>query len=211
MKSLLRQHLKKTSVIVGVLLVSSLVLGGCGGGKGEPTTTQPTQTSTTPAGGVMDFPSGKYTNTRLLANDNFRISWTNTDDTISIGIKGKTTGWLALALSPTLSKSRADLIIGAVSGGQLTLLDSFDPGYSGGHRQDTAVGGTNDLFDISGNETSGVTTIEFKRRLNTGDVNDLQLVNGDNPFLFAMGPDDTMASEHSLVGSGEITITLTHP
>lgn len=159
----------------------------------------------------MDFPVGSYANTRLLAGDNFRISWTNTDDTISIGIKAKTTGWVAIALSPTLSKGGADLIIGAVTGSQVTLIDSYSPGYSGGHPRDSSSGGTDDLYDIRGSESGGVTTIEFKRKINTLDFRDVAFVNGSNPFLFAVGPDDTMASEHSLVGAGEITIVLTHP
>jgi len=159
----------------------------------------------------MDFPPGSYANTLILAGGNFRVSWTNTDDTISIGVKARTTGWLAIAFSPTLTKGRSDLIIGAVVGDQITLVDSFDPGFSGGHPQDAVVGGTNDLYGITGSESGGVTTIEFKRRLNTGDSRDIPLVNGSNPFIFAMGADDTMATEHSLVGTGEISIVVTHP
>ena len=110
-----------------------------------------------------------------------------------------------------LDKGPLGLIIGSVIGSQVNLIDSYDPGFAGSHPQDAAVGGKNDLFDISGSESGGVTTIEFKRRLNTGDQFDIPLVNGINSFLFAIGTDDTMATEHSLVGSGEITITLTHP
>lgn len=196
---------------VTLILLLGVFASACGGGSPNPTTSNPTPTSTTPTGGIMDFPSGSYANTRLLAGDNFRISWTNTDDTISIGIKGKTTGWIAIALSPTLSKGGADLIIGAVTGGQVILIDSYSPGYSGGHPRDASSGGTDDLYDIRGSESGGVTTIEFKRKINTLDSRDVAFQHGSNPFLFAMGPDDTMASEHSLVGAGEITIVLTHP
>ncbi len=198
-----------TLLFLTLILVASLALAGCGGGGG-PTTTQPTSITPTTINS-MDFPSGSYQNTLLLTGGIFRISWSNTDDTISIGIKAQTTGWIGLAISPSLTKGRSDLIIGSVSGGQLNLIDSYDPGFSGGHPQDATVGGKNDLFDISGSESGGVTTIEFKRRLNTGDQFDIPLVNGANPFLFALGPDDTMASEHSLTGAGEISIVLTHP
>jgi hypothetical protein len=159
----------------------------------------------------MDFPTGSYINTMLLAGGLFRVSWTNSDDTISIGIKAQTVGWLAIAISPGMTKSRSDLIIGSVTGSQVNLIDSYDPGFAGSHPQDASIGGKNDLFDITGSESNGVTTIEFKRRLNTGDKFDIPLVNGINSFVFAFGADDGMATEHSLVGSGEITITLTHP
>ena len=204
-------NVKKATLTAITVLLASLSFTGCGGGGGTTTTQPPSQTTPTPTGDVMDFPSGSYAHTLLLVGGNFRISWTNTDDTISIGMKAKTTGWVALALSPTLSKSQADLIIGAVVGGQVTLVDSSDPGYSGNHPVDSNMGGTNDLYDIRGSEASGVTTIEFKRKLNTGDNRDITLVNGTNHFLFAMGPDDTMATEHGLIGTGELTITLTHP
>jgi hypothetical protein len=200
----------KTLLFFVLLLISSLVLAGCGG-NGGPGPTSTTHTSGPPTTDIMDFPSGSYQNTLLLTGGIFRISWTNTDDTISIGIKAKTTGWLAIAISPSLTKGQSDLIIGAVTGGVVSLVDSFDPGFSGGHPQDSLVGGSNDLFAISGSESGGITTIEFKRRLVTGDPRDIPLVNGNNAFLFALGPDDSMASEHSLVGSGEIAITLTHP
>lgn len=202
---------KATLTVVTAVLLASLSFTGCGGSGGPTTTQPPIQTTPTPTGDTMDFPPGAYANTAMLANGIFRISWTNTDDTISVGLKAQTTGWIAIALTPSLSKSGADLIIGSVSNGVVNLIDSNNIGYSGSHPQDIFSGGTNDLFGITGSESNRITTIEFKRRLNTGDKNDIALVNGSNRFLFAIGPDDSMATEHGLVGAGEIVITVTHP
>ena len=204
-----KYSLNVTFSFLAVILAGSLLFSGCNGGSTTTTTTTNLTTSPVPTGGIMDFPAGKYTNTLNLISGNFVVSWSNTEDTVSIGIKAKSTGWLAIAFSPTLTKGRADLIIGSVVSGVVTLIDSYDPGFSGGHPQDDSVGGKNDLFDINGSESGGVTTIEFKRRLVTGDQFDIPLVNGSNPFLFAVGPDDTMASEHNLLGSGDMVITLT--
>ncbi|AKG52806.1 dopamine beta hydroxylase-related protein [Dehalogenimonas sp. WBC-2] len=160
----------------------------------------------------MEFPAGKYNDTLLVTGGLFRVSWSITEDTIFIGIKAKTTGWVAIALSPSLSKSQSDLMIGFVSDGQVNLVDSYDPGYSGDHPKDSVLGGKDDLQIISGSEANGVTTLEFKRLLNTGDPYDIAFVNGSNPFLYALGANDNTATEHSLVGFGDIklTIVLTH-
>jgi len=198
------RRLLNVILIFGVVLV--LILGGCGGPDPTttPTTTQPP--TTTSGAGSMDFPSGAYHSTVLLSGGVFRVAWTVNVDTISIGLKARTTGWLAIAFSPTLTKGRSDLYLGTVVSNQVNLIDSFDPGFSGGHPQDSLVGGTDDAFDISGSEIDGVTTIKFKRRLNTGDARDIVLKIGNNPFLFAIGVDDTMATEHGLVGTGDLII-----
>jgi hypothetical protein len=154
----------------------------------------------------MEFPQGKYANTITIANGVFRVSWTNTQDEISIGIKAKTKGWVGIAFSPNLSKSNSDLIIGFASDNQAVLVDSFNPGYSGSHPQDGVAGGKNDLYDISGSEIDGITTIEFKRKLVTGDSFDVPLVKGDNPFLIAIGDGKDIGAYHSLVSFGKIVI-----
>lgn len=200
---------KKTlAVPVVVVLILGLVLAGCGGGTTPPpppTTSNP-PASTTPLS-AMEFPVDKYTDTYLSSDGLLRISWKVTRDTVFIGIKAKTTGWVAIALSPTLNKHESDLIIGFVNGVQVTLIDSFDPGYNGNHPQDSAYGGTNDLQDISGSESNGVTTLEFSRYIDTHDSFDIALINGVNTFLFALGATDNTSDEHSVVGFGILTLS----
>ena len=73
--------------------------------------------------------------------------------------------------------------------------------------QDGVAGGKNDLYDISGSEIDGITTIEFKRKLVTGDSFDVPLVKGDNPFLIAIGDGKDIGAYHSLVSFGKIVIS----
>ena len=90
--------------------------------------------------------------------------------------------------------------------GQITLTEYCRIDYNGAHTPDTAAGGTNDFIIVSGNESNGITTIEFKRKLNTGDKLDTVLVKGNNNVVWAYGPDDALSSEHSSLGVGTITI-----
>jgi hypothetical protein len=194
-----------TTIIAGLFL-----LGGCGGGS--PTTTPPPTTlpptSTTAA--TLNFASGKYVNNSLY-NDQFMLAYTVTNDgVISVGIKAKTLGWLAIAIGSPHGKS--DIWIGYVTNGQVTLLDSHDATESGSHPLDVSSGGTNDLTSVTGSESSGITTIEFKRKLDTGDKYDLPLVPGTNVITWAIGPSDDINQEHSVVGLGtfEIPVLPTH-
>jgi hypothetical protein len=192
----------KAFIICSAIVTAALALTGCGSG-GNPTTT-PQQTTQPPVSttvtGSMDFPSGKYVNNQIY-NDQFRLAYTVTDDgIISIGIKAKTTGWVAIAIGSPHGKS--DIWIGYAYAGQVTLLDTHDASYSGSHPLDVS----NDLTNVSGTEAGGVTTIEFKRKLDTGDKNDLPLVTGSNVIVWAIGATDDINMEHSAVGLGTIEV-----
>jgi len=197
-KTPLRRSIGK-AVMIPAVLIALFAISGCSGGgsttTNPPATQPPTSTTTS---GTMSFPGGKYV-TDVLYSDQFRLAYTVTDDgIISIGIKAKTGGWVAIAIGSP--HGRSDIWIGYVSAGQVTFLDTHDASESGAHPLDTASGGTNDLTNVTGSEVSGITTIEFKRKLDTGDKYDLPLVTGTNVVVWAIGPSDDINQEHSVVG-----------
>ena len=202
---------RKSLILLFTVLVSSgIVLAGCGGNGGPDPTTSAPPTTSFPTGPIA-FPQGKYQNHQTY-NDVITVATSNDDGSISVGIKARTTGWIAIALSPSLQKAGADLWMFAVdSNGNVTAIDSYNPGYSGSHPADTAYNGKNDLYDVTGSEVNGITTIEFKRHLNTLESYDVRIVNGVNAFIWAIGPSDNMFEEHSLLGFGEITARIEHP
>ncbi len=196
--------------IIPLTVLALSAISGCGGGGGTTTTNHPTTQPPTSTLPLMDFPAGKYVNDTIYS-DQFRLAYTVTNDgVISVGIKAKTSGWVAIAIGSPHGHS--DVWIGYVSAGQVTLLDTHDASESGAHPLDTANGGTNDLTNITGSETSGVTTIEFKRKLDTGDKYDIPLVTGSNVITWAIGPSDDINAEHSVVGLAtfEIPVLPTH-
>ncbi|PPD58333.1 DOMON domain-containing protein [Dehalogenimonas etheniformans] len=193
------RSLAKLVIIIPLAVIAISTMTACGGG-GTPTTSNPptSQPPTTTLPPSLNFPSGKYVN-EVTYVDQFTLAYTVTDDgIISIGIKAKTGGWFAIAVGSPHGQS--DIWIGYVTGGQVTLLDTHNASYSGAHPLDTGSGGTDDLTNITGSEGNGVTTIEFKRKLDTADKYDLPLVAGSNIVTWAIGPSDDTNQEHSVIG-----------
>jgi hypothetical protein len=100
----------------------------------------------------------------------------NDDDFIYIGLNSPGVGWVAIGFSPVDIHLGADFIFGAVIDGDTIVSDQYgsEP-YK--HQPDTSLGGTDDIVEYAGNESSG-TFIEFKRNLNSGDVYDVLLESG---------------------------------
>jgi len=176
---------------MGLILISGSFLISCGGGgSSAQTTTQPPPPTTT-QGQLPGFPSGEYQNTQLL-NGIFNLSWSNDSQYVYIGLQAKTTGWVALSFSQD-PHGNSDTIIGYVQNGNVMLNEYGYIDYNGNHVPDTALGGTDDAILVSGNQANGITTIEFKRKLNTGDKLDTVLTTGNNNVTVAYGPDNSLA------------------
>merc|ERR1712000_782513 len=72
---------------------------------------------------------------------------------------------------------------------------------------DTEQGGSNDIFDVSGSESEGVTFLKWSRELETGDSEDIDIVEGSaSPIVFAMSASnsDTIAYHRNNKGAAEI-------
>lgn len=52
------------------------------------------------------------------------------------------------------------------------------------------AGGTYDILEFSGEESGGVTTFRFTRKINTGDSQDYQIPPGFVKVLFAFHPEE---------------------
>ena len=186
-----------------ILLAAALALAGCG--PGRPLSTTPPPGSTPPE---LGFPAGRYSSVQTYGDPPvFTIAYRVAGDTIAVGIKAKTNGWVAVALGEAVHV-QSDVWIGYVTAdGQAIILDSDNASKAGNHALDSTRGGADDLFDISGSESNGITTLEFKRRLNTGESLDIALAPGNNQFTWAFGATDSLTSIHIRIGFGTITIT----
>jgi hypothetical protein len=175
--------------------ISLLLAIGCG-------TPQITHTtSTTPP--ELDFPGGSYVNVQTYLNS-ITIAYTVQGDTISVGLKARTSGWVAIALGTAHGDS--DVILGYVSNGQVTILDTNHASKAGLHQLDVDTGGTNDVTIVGGGEINGITTLEFTRKLVTGDTQDVSFSKGNNTITWAIGPTDAITSHHSEIGFATVTI-----
>jgi len=125
-----------------------------------------------------------------------------------MALKGDTTGWISIGLEPTTRMQDADMIFGWVEDDVATVQDLFSTGPTGPHPPDTTLGGTNDIIEFEGTEIDGVTIIEFKRKLDTGDQYDHSLAEGQTiDFIWAMATVDNFTTQHN-IATGNNAFTL---
>ena len=136
----------------------------------------------------------------------YYIYWWSDDQYVYIGIRAQTHGYVAIGFQPGSGMKDADIVLGFVEGGNVTVLDSFSTGDIGPHPEDTQLGGTNNIIEYGGSENDGFTTIEFKRALNTGDEYDIQLIKGLNKIMWSFGSNDGSNVQHTARGYGEIIL-----
>jgi len=176
----------------------------------QPSVPQPPALPTSPApqpvkwladGFITD---GEYVGVETF--DDYEIHWTSDGNYIYIGMKAKTSGWLAVGTQPGTTMKDADMVLGSVSDGKATVYDLYSTGDYGPHPPDTELGGNNDILEFGGKEVGGYTTIEFKRLLDTGDKYDRPFSKGTNKIIWSYGLDDQSTIKHVSRGLGEIDL-----
>jgi len=174
-----------------ILMISIAVFAGCGENSAGP------ETGT----------EGEMTYTV----EGFTFSWQQdmlSNDSLVISITAPTTGWVAVGFQPSALMQDANLIIGYVDSGIAFVRDDFGTGPTT-HESDTDLGGSFDVGQYSGTESSTETTIFFKIAYDSGDQYDKVLVEGETyTFIFAHGADgaDDYTSAHEWVKSASFEL-----
>ena len=182
----------------------------------EPSTSTPTSdTPETPSsqpeesGWVADTVISTDEYSRLASYDdgNYEIAWTSDDEYIYVFIRAKTQGFVALGIQPDTTMQQADIIFGAVENGKAKVIDEFSAHAFGPHVPDTDFeGGVNNITEFAGIESGGYTIIEFRRKLDTGDVFDHPVTSGINKIIWAYGASDDPNVKHISRGYGELEL-----
>ncbi|MBG90512.1 MAG: hypothetical protein CL521_01705 [Actinobacteria bacterium] len=119
------------------------------------------------------------------------LKWKIVDDTsIDIEVTGPTTGWVGVGFAPTTTEKMngANLIIGYVSNGEVTISDRFGTGPTS-QTEDTHA----NISQKSGSETASTTTISFRLPLDSSDAQDFTFVQGQKiDVLMAYGTGDAI-------------------
>ncbi|CAF4083643.1 unnamed protein product [Rotaria sordida] len=125
--------------------------------------------------------------------------WWTIDDVrkeITFDLHIRTTGWIALGISPGGGMTGADIGVGWVdSQGQVNFQDRHASGFFRPMIDNT----TNDWFVLQGRELNGWTAIQFKRLLDTCDSMDYPIKSGTNILIYAYGlvdPDESEINYH---------------
>jgi len=138
-----------------------------------------------------------------------QISWKNDQEYLYMALNSTANGWLSIGFEPLEWMKNADMIMGSVQGSKATVLDEYCTGNYGPHIEDTLLGGTNDILESGGSKVAGRTTIEFKRRLNTGDRFDKAFTPGQAISVIWASSQGSDASIKHDVAYGEGILTLT--
>ncbi|UJR14303.1 hypothetical protein I4U23_001293 [Adineta vaga] len=137
----------------------------------------------------MFFPIQPFVTYKYSAElqENIADLWWTIDDAereITFELHIKSTGWIALGISPAGGMKGADIAVGWVeSSGKVYLQDRYAIGNSRPIRDNT----TEDWFVLQGQEKNGWTAIRFKRLLDTCDSMDVPIKSGTNILIFAYG------------------------
>lgn len=142
----------------------------------------------------------------------FKLYYGITNNTIFLALEVQTNGWVALGFqtnNPTTNKhSGADIVLGAYNSQSKSTVYRDDYGDSSTtHKEDTILGGTADILEVSASEDSSVTILEFSRKLDTGDTYD-QVIIPEVPiyvmWAYHISIDD-METVHSAKGYNLLT------
>lgn len=146
---------------------------------------------------------------KSVSRDGFDFEWKVDGDDLQVELTGPTTGWVLVGFKSQYQLHDANVIIGYVSGSAASVRDDFGID-SDTHVSDSNLsGGTQNVTAISGEESSGSTTILFTIPLDSGDVWDNVLTEGESTRLvFARGANSADNFDSDWTHITSVTVTL---
>lgn len=141
-----------------------------------------------------------------IEESGFTLKWKVEGEQVRFIVSAETEGWIAVGFDPGIIMKDADMIVGYVKNGRVYLEDQFGSGMFS-HRRDVDLGGSDDILEKSGDESAGVTRLEFLLPLNSGDRFDKVLRQGRRlSIIFAFSTSDDTGRKHSRVAKTTITL-----
>ncbi len=143
------------------------------------------------------------------SHDGFMLKWRVQDSNLEVELTGPSTGWVAVGFAGSYLMHDSNIIIGYVSGSSVNIRDDFGVD-SNTHVSDTDLqGGEQNVSGKSGSEASGTTTIFFTIPLNSGDLYDNALSEGQSyniVFACSAAGADNFTSDYTIITNTSITI-----
>jgi hypothetical protein len=180
---------------VAALLAAVLGLGALGADLGW----FRTASAASPGAGAIDgtVASGEYAHQYVAEDIGQTVFWTVEGDEIRLATQAAAKGWIAVGWGgegPIMQGF--DIAIGYVDSTGAHVEDNF-ANDAAGHVADTALGGQPDLLEAAVSETAEGTTLEVRRKLETGDPDyDRPFQAGAMPVLLGYADLDDFMSYH---------------
>ena len=133
-----------------------------------------------------------------FVSDKMTFDWSVEGDMLAVKLNAPTKGWVAVGFNPSKKMKDANIIIGYVKDGKVTIFDEYGT-HPAKHARDSKKGGVDNVTVVGGSEEGKNTTIEFKIPIKSDDKLDGNLdVTGDTTVILAYGPDrDSMRMKHT--------------
>lgn len=147
---------------------------------------------------------------KQITDDQFTLRWRINGSSMNVILRYPTTGWVGVGFGTTGTMQGSDIIIGYVKNGKATIVDAYG-NEPNSHTNDTALGGADQLTNKVGTKINGVTEISFTMPLQSGDPDDVPLVEGHTyRVLLAHGPNgaDDLFTYHGRNGRIIVNVTL---
>lgn len=142
-------------------------------------------------------------------HQDFTLRWRVRGSDLQVELEGPSTGWVAVGFAGSYMMHDANIIVGAVSGSSVSIRDDFGIDANTHVSDSDLQGGQQNVWDKSGSQDSGSTTISFTTPLDSGDLYDNALYQGQSCSVVLIcgedGNDDLDSSYRTMV-STSITI-----
>jgi len=125
-------------------------------------------------------------------------------DTVLIGVMAKTKGYIAIGIGAEDRMLGADILMCEFKDGQASVTEMYSKGPYGPHPPKQA--GNINIAQVSGSQNDGITTIEFRRKLNPGGKEDKPLKIGENQVIWSMGANTDIDQYHVQRGYGTLLL-----
>ena len=129
--------------------------------------------------------------------DRMSFAWKLDGKNIHIQLQAKTKGWVAVGFNPKKAMAGGNFIIGYVKRRKVKIQDEFGIRLND-HIRDVLNQGEDNVSNVTGKESRGVTTISFTIPLDSGDESDTKIdPDKTNKVLLAFGPQrDAFHTKH---------------
>ena len=148
----------------------------------------------------------EYPNRAVFGDGALTVLWSTDREFAWFALEARTEGWVSVGFGAEKAMKGADMAVGWVTPeGKAVIRDEYCTGEYGPHVPDGELGGKDDLIETAGSEKAGVTILEWKRRLDTGDRFDKPIpASGEMKILWALGASDDPRKSHAKRGQGTL-------
>lgn len=152
----------------------------------------------------------EYANTYKHADSGITVSWQIVGDTVYFGVTSKAKIWTGLGFNPTgKEKDGADMYMFIFDKGKVVAQDMVMTKPKGEPKMDDKEDGKDNILASAGSMNGGTMTVEFSRKLNTGDKADAVLTQGKSvKLLLAVSDNPNVSKAHSKKDRWEAEVVL---